>query len=600
MNKKIFSVFIALFFAIFSTGAFAQDNRTLETKVADLLAQMPASDLGSRDRLIIEMVQLGPAVFQKITEQLTSPGKGDDTAARFAINSLSRYASEFGKEAIRDYAEINLLKALENHQDLGIKAFLLEQLNLVAGDKTVAVVKKYLNDDRLSEPATLVLLTARGENAAQALLDALPRAEGKNQVTLVKALGELHCVKAVSQITPLVNANNPNLKKVALASLANIADPNSFKTLYNSAKVKGFAYDATNAAEAFLNYTARLGENNETTRCKKACKAIFKANHSENLLHNYSKALAIYTENFGYVAMPLLLKAVDSNNRAFRYSALNLAVNTGGVAATREWVSKAQRASTEVKAEIISMLGRKGDPLAIDFIEDNLNATDPVVREESVTALVKLKGREAIPQLIGHLAEGKDIESTKAALLQLLDEKHLSPSAMKLTQTSGKVKAAMVDLIAAKSGKAYFGEILALTNSSDMDVKNAAFNAMKKISTEENLDDLINLLLSAMNENEITQVQRALVVAAKGVEKEKSESGKVLQALHHTDKKERIIVILPEIGGPVAMQTLTYNFNHSTGKTKEAAFEALTNWKDYSASSAFFKLYSFGWFRQFA
>lgn len=242
------------------------------------------------------------------------------------------------------------------------------------------------------------------------------------------------------------------------------------------------------------------------------------------------------------------------------------------------------------KAEIIYMLGQKGDPLAIDFAKENLDTPNQDVREESITALLKLQARDATPELIAHLTEGKDIEATKTALLQLLDEKHLAPVAVKLGQTSGKEKAAFADLLAAKSGKAYFDEILGLTNSSDSNVKTAAFSALKQVSTEDDLDKLIMLLLSALNDNQISQVQLAVVAATQGVEDEKTENGKVLNPLKSTDNKERIITILLEIGGSLALQTVTDYFNNSSGKIKQAAFEALTNWKDYAASAALFDI----------
>ena len=61
--------------SVLSIATFAQDRRTLDTKVADLLAQFPASDLVYRDRLLNEMVQLGPEGFQKIAESANSSGR---------------------------------------------------------------------------------------------------------------------------------------------------------------------------------------------------------------------------------------------------------------------------------------------------------------------------------------------------------------------------------------------------------------------------------------------------------------------------------------------------------------------------------------------
>ena len=590
MKKYIFHIFTILLLTVLNIGVFAQDNRTPDTKVADILAQMPTKDLIQRDRVINEMIQLGPEGFQKFTQLLVAPGEGDDTAVRFAINSCSRYTSEFGKEKEMDFVEAQLLKALDNQQNKDVKTFLLNQLNLIGGEKTITAVKVYLTDEQLAEPATQTLLSVGGKTAAQVLLEALPAAGEKTKLTLIKALGELQCIGAVQQITTFVNDKNPATKKVALEALANIGDPNSFKTLLAVAKNANFAYDPSNAAEAFLHYADRLGEKNEIELCKKACNEIFKENKTDDKLHNYSKALAINTKYYGTEVMPLLLKAVESSNKPFRYSVLNLAENMVDVAATRAWIAKTQTVPDETKSEIIDMLGRKGDPLATGFVKENLNSASEIVRVESINALLKLEGSKATPLLIEHLAKGQDIEATKNALLQLLDQKHLAPVVTQLDKTSGKTKAAFIDLIAAKSGKDYFEPIFALTSSGNADEKSAAFNALKKVSAEKDLDQLIQLLLSVNDETEIVQLQMAVVAAAKGVEAQKKEKGKLLSALKTTNKKDRIITILPEIGGSVALETVTGYFKNSTGATKEAAFKAVTNWKEYSVSAVLFEI----------
>ncbi len=590
MKKNILQILTILLLTAFSIGSFAQDNRTLETKVADILAQMPAKNLAHRDLVMNQTLELGAEGFRKIAGMLVPPGTGDDTAVRFCLNSLSRYVSEFGHEKERDFVETQILLALESKTDKQVKTFLMNELNLIAGEKTVEALKKYLTDEELAEPATQTLLSVEGKSAAHAMLEALPGVPEKCKPTLIKGLGELKCTGAMKQITPFINDANPATRKAALAALANIADPSSYKTLLEAAKKVNFGYEATNASEAFLNYANRLGENNETELCKKACKEIIKANQSAEKLHNYSAALAVYTKYFGAEALPLLLKAVDNNDKAFRYSVLNLAEKTGDISATRQWIAKAKTSPDAVKADIISMLGRRGDLLATGFVAENLGSAAEVVRVEAIGALVNLKGKEAASVLIDHLAKGQDIEATKKALLTLLDQKHLAPVAAQLDKTSGKIKAAFVDLIAAKSGAEYFDKVFALTKSADADEKIAAFNALKKVTTPENLEQLISLLLSANDVNEIIQAQLAVVAAAKDVEEEKTEKGKLLTALKTTDKKERIIAVLPEIGGDVALESVIGYFKNSTGNTKDVAFEALTNWKDYTAADALFDI----------
>lgn len=590
MKKNTLQTIIVLMLTVLAAVSFAQDRRTLDTKVADILAQMPAKDLVHLDRILNEITEFGPEGFQKIASQLVPPGTGDDTAVRFAITSYSRYASSFGRDKERDFAENQLLAALKLHADKEVKTYLMNELNLVAGDKTVQELKTYLTDEYLVEPAAQTLLSVGGKPAAHAFLEALPAAPEKCKPTLIKALGELKCIGAVGQISPFAADKNPALKKAALEALSQIGDASSYKTLLNAAKNANFNYEPANATEAFLNYADRLGERNELELCKKACNEIFKANQPADKLHNYSKGLAIYTKYFGAEVLPLLLKAIDNSDKPNRYSVLNLAEKTGDIAATRQWIAKAQSSNDEIKADIISMLGRRGDLLSVNFVAENLNSASEVVRVESIEALVKLQGKDATSVLIDHLAKGQDIEATRNALSGLLHQKHLATVAAQLDKTSGKTKAAFIDLIAAKSGSAYFDNIFGLTKSADADEKAAAFNALKRVSAEKNLDQLIQLLLSVNNETEIAQTQLAVVAAAKGVETEKTEKGKLLTALKATDKKERIIAVLPEIGGPVALETVNTYFKNSTGKIKDTAFEALTNWKEYAASAALFEI----------
>lgn len=588
--KKIFQLTAILIFAIISTSGSAQDRRTLDTKIADILAQMPANDLIHRNRLMNELAGLESEGFQKLTLMLTPPGKGDDTAVRFALNSLARYASEFGKETTCRSVETNLLEALNSQTDIEIKTFLLNQLNLVGGERSIGEIKKYLSDENLVEPVTQTLLSIGSQASAGALLEKLPNSSEQSKITLIKALGELQYNLAVNPISAFASSGNLSLQKTVYTALANIGDPVSYKLLYNAAKKADFKYEPVNAADAFLLYADRLGQTGNLQLCQKALKEIMKANRADDKLHNYAEALTVYAKHFGHEAMPFMIKAIDNNNKAFRMSVLNIACNTGDISSTREWINKAQTVSPEVKAEIIDMLGRRGDLAAVDFITGNLNSPSPEIRREAISALVKLEGHKAIPQLTDHLLSGKDIPEAKGALMQLLDRNHLKSVAAGLNQSSGSVKAALTDLIGAKAGEEYFSNIIRLTGSNNPEEKASAFNALKNVSTSNNLNELINLLRSVNNEKEINQVQAAVIAAAKGVRSEKSENGIILQALKNDANKERIISILPEIGGNVALKTVTDYFNNSTGVIKQSAFKALTNWKEYPAAASLYEI----------
>lgn len=585
-----FQIIFILILTIFGIESIAQDNRTLDTKVADILAQMPAKNIEHRDNVMSQIISLGDEGFQKISELLTPPGKNDDTAVRFALNSLARYVSQFGKEKERAFVEINLLQSLEKTTNPEIQTFILNQLNLAGGQASVEKLGKYLSNKDLVEPATQTLLAIGCSEAAELLLAALPKADNKSKTTIIRALGELKYAAAVEQITEFTHSDDKNLRKVSLATLAKIGATDSYKTLFNAAKNAGFAYEETNATEAFLHYADCLGRQEEIELMKKACQAIFKACNKPELLHNYSAALRIYTKYLDYEASPLLLDAVENPDRAFRYSVLNLAENIGGIADTRKWIAKAEKAKPAIKADIIAMLGRRACDLANDFVRKNLESGAENVRKEAIFALAKLQGQNAVPVLANHLSKGKDIKASKTVLLQILDNAHLFLIENHFQNSSGVIKAAFIEIIAAKAGKKYFNQIFQLTKQKNKTEKEAAFLALKDVSAYDNVDKLIALLEHVSSEKEISETQMALVSAIQGIEKEQGESGKIFTAVKTSEKKERFLPILPSISGDVALKTATQYFEDSDEKIKNAAFEALANWKNYAASKELYKI----------
>ena len=79
MSIKIKSI-VVLFLATISTiVGTAQINRTLETKVVDLLAQLPTEDLEHADRLMQEAIELGEDGILEFTSRLVPAGEGNDS-----------------------------------------------------------------------------------------------------------------------------------------------------------------------------------------------------------------------------------------------------------------------------------------------------------------------------------------------------------------------------------------------------------------------------------------------------------------------------------------------------------------------------------------
>ena len=588
MKNRLNLLLLGFAILLLPNALTAQENRTITTKIADLLAQMPAANLNQRDILMEDLIATGSEGFEKLSDQMTPAGKGDNTAVVFAINGLTRYASQPGKEKQRSFAEKCFISAMQKTQNPEIKAFFMRQLQIVGQEEAVKAIAPYLLNKELCEPATFGLTFIRNESAKNELLKALSKAEGSSLITITKALGELRVKAANAEIIKNIASDNQNLRKVALAAAASIGVAESYQTLLDAAKKANFVYEPTNAMSAFVTYAQRLGENGELKLCAAACNVIMKLDQPAQLHSNIS-ALTIYNRFFEKEAAPKLLSVFDNSNKAFRVGVLNLAEKSQ-LTSTKLWIAKAKKEKPELKAEIITMLGKKGDLAASDFIKKQMSNPSPEINQAAISAYAKLKGKEAIGDLSALFKYEIQPVYTAKVLQSLLDEKSVSQIAPLLDKAPVSSQKEIIGLIGAKSGKQFFNQIYSYTGNSNPEIKSAAYSALKNISSPGDVDQLMKLLFTSDDKIKIVSIQDALFNALSGIKSEDEQVALLLAQLPNAPAKGRILEILPRIGGPKALKAVI-SFTNSPDKDEQsAALNALINWKDYTASSSLYEI----------
>jgi len=147
----------------------ANDQRTNETKIADIAMLLPAKDAEMQNQLMQELIQLDN-VIPSLAPKLLPTGQGNDSQVRAAISGLAFYASNnpADKKKVADW----ICKSLPTVQSDEIKDFLLTQLQYVAGDESVETAAQYLGNARLADAAARVLVRVGSDAAGKALLDA--------------------------------------------------------------------------------------------------------------------------------------------------------------------------------------------------------------------------------------------------------------------------------------------------------------------------------------------------------------------------------------------------------------------------------------------
>lgn len=569
----------------------AQDQRTLETKVADILAQMPTHDFAHRDRLMQEMISLGENGLNQFTGMIVAPGTGDDTQVRFALGNLSHFVGKGNMEETRIMVSEAFMDAIAETENNSVKSFFFYHLNFFGKDEVVPLATKYLNDDQLAVPAVAFLESCGTHTAVHAMIDALPELSETNKVLSVMAIGKSGVSCALESVTGLLETTNTDLKKAVLGVLAEIGDPSSYKAMMIAARAAGYRYEPTKSAAALLRYAERLGEKGELEISEKICETLIKKCSSPGQQTYALSALSILVDQQGYLALEKLTKGIKNTDKIYRGAILRYAKQITDIAATREWMMVFDELTPAVQAELMTFFGNRGDLLVLPSVKKGLSSDSPELRIASMIALGKLKGVEAVEPLLHVMAKAsqEEVKAAKAVLNAIVgpNEQSLIVNSFEKQNKFGQI--AIVELLASRQAKDYFELVRKNTSNEDGDIQAAAFTALAKVSDLSDMRSLMSLLYMSEDEDYLKETQNAIVAAAKQAESDQVKP--ILDAYSGaTAKHHRFIGMLPELGGRKALETTAIAFAEGDAKMKKIAFEALTNWNDHTASSALFDI----------
>ena len=559
-----------------------------EPKLPDLLNKMPAQSVAEGQRISAEIVRLGPAAIKEICKRLKPPGKGDDAKARFALNGLTYYVCRPGAEAERKTFAGILIGSLEAATDREVKAFFIRQLQLAGKNEAVGPLSKHLTDEQLCEPATQALVRIRTPNAIKALAEALPAVKNANRATIIQALGTLRVKGSAKAIAKHADDENRETRLAALHALANIGDPSAASILAKAAQAKS-PYERSQATRLYLLLARRLAEAGEKEECARICRDLTRTRTDPRESNVPCTALRMLVQALGRDALGDLLTAADSQSTQVRHAALKLGQAIPGEEVTHEWVAKAKQASPRIRADILAMLGRRGDRAALSAVLEALKDKEKPVRLAAIPSAVRLGGNDAAaPLLAAFKTDQRDeIRALKAAVMRLGGETVMPVVAAALPKVSVRSRVALLEVLAARRAKAQVKAAFAATGDKDSSVRVAALKALGDLADEKHLPKLIELLLNAKPGREQSAAQKTVVVVSEEIEDPERRAEPVLSAMAKTTGNQRGVLLkaAARIGGKKALETVLADMSSVDAKTQDAAVRALADWRDESAAA---------------
>lgn len=585
MKKTIINLSALFIFLCTSSILTGQINRTLETKVADILAQLPTKDLEHSDRLMEEIIDLGTEGILQFSDKLVPLGSGNDTQARYAIESVAIYSGGKSSKIEGDVVEEALLNALEKASDNEIKTFLIRRLMHCGSNASIAALSNYLSDDQLYQPALATLTNIGTSEAAKAILDGTKNTDGKKLPEFIDALGALKYGPSEEVLQEYATYSDIVVKSKALMALAEIASAGSFETLTKAAAASSYNLDASKSILALSHYANQLSKTGNKALSSEVARLILKNCRAEDQLHIRSTAVHILRNNEGNAFSKTLLKEAKNSNKPYVGSVLDAASENLLSEEVEKWMKFYKKASPETKALLIGMLEQRDETSVFEKgVLAAITDKSKEVRIAGIKALPYQEKNKALPVLLQTLNTANTTEEYTAleeSLLKIVSAEDNQTLADNLNKTSANGKVVLIDVLAARNATSQFNTITALADNENKDIKQAVYAALPSISGSGNIDDLTKMLSTATNETNIGNVQKAIIGVLEATEG--AQGSQIYQAYDQASDKSKLAPVLAALSSDKALDLVSQQLKSGNESEKLAAADALAQWKNNSA-----------------
>jgi HEAT repeat protein len=421
---------------------------------------------------------------------------------------LSPLATATGRSAEAREEEQRLISVLESSSSLQEKDAACAQLKRIGDAACVPALARLLTDTNLSHSARYALEAMPWPEAGRALADALPRTSGMLKVGIIDSIGQR---KQKTAVRPLAaELANPDLLVAAAAAdaLGRIGGSEAMDDLL---RVMGSSNAPLHraAVQAALSCANQLHKAGDYRKANRAFNQIYvKAKDDGSKVAAYRGVILSSGKSAGTVAAAAIAKTTDARQLA----ALQLVHELPGPTATRAFVELLPRSAPPVQTALIEGLGQRKDVSAVPAIVKQLKNSSLEVRLAALAAL----GRLGDATLVGVLTKTASTTKEGERLLARQALKDLAGPGVKeallaqLSKEDPGVQAEAALALGERRENGVIPALLKLAQTGNESGRNSALLALSTLSTEKDLDSMVQLVVESQSKENRTAAAEAL------------------------------------------------------------------------------------------
>jgi HEAT repeat protein len=374
-----------------------------------------------------------------------------------------------------------------------VRAFILKFLGWSADPRALPVLLQFLEEPDTSEVAAQAL-SDFGPGAMPAVLEALSREEEDEVVALLlRVINTLGGLEAVPRILPLLDHENPMIRRLTIETLGEVGDPGSAD--YLLAKLDD--PDVASQQAAVNSISALVAQN---VHIKEDVLAKIRTLLQSPSIPVKLNSLSVYVNIQGEGYDDELLLASKESDPVIRQKAVSLMGKFAEEKFGDHIVLSLADESTSVRLAAINAVVHLRPETGLDPLLSSLEDNDIWIRTAAVQALGEYRSDEAVKRLLRHLHT--DLPPVRIAVIEAL----------------GKSRSADVKEV-----------LFGCTREDDLEIRRAAMLALSNVPG----DDVFDALATQLR-NEDWRI-RAAAAAALGVRGDKRALPALYRALEDGD-----------------------------------------------------------------
>ena len=536
--------------------------------------------------------------YQEAMDYLLPLMSADNVASRYnyqiMLQNMSSYASRPGAEAERQALAKVIIQTVEQKEMPDtVREWCVRQLSRMGGAEALPLLTKLMSSDdkNLRDYARQALEKNPAPGATDVLLKELAAAKDNAwKIGLIYSLGMRRAAAAVTPIAASLNDSDMAVTQAAIAALAEIGDQNSIRALSGVLESPD-PLRSSKAAQGLVYVAQRMvkdGDNADAAR-------LFSMLNSWAARKGDASTFSVRVASITGLAVcdpdgatDQIAALIRNPNPKLRAAAIEAARRSPSAAPVQMLARMLPDLDAASQAQVLVLLGERGDPGSIGAIKGFLASSNPTVSMAAIDALAQI-GTVASAEALMTLVNNSSRTVQQAALAGLAIMPGADVSAYidtQARQAQGQDRVTAITLIGQRGEDGAADKLLGYAEETDSDIQGAAFDALAMVAADVDVQALADLVTEVKSSSVRAKATAALKAALAEAEDKDAAAETIAARMETADPEAKVALLtsLSSLGGAEALGVVVGMTRSSDETLRDAAIRTLCAWPDYEAA----------------